>query len=149
MSTTLRRSSRAIKQVNYIGIDLDSSGKEDAYTKPIIVSDDSSEDVRPSEPALKRTRPSNSKATKSTRRTNKASNPALKAPDISGPVERLHAVSRHDPNRLLPCIPALLTWFEKQRDVRGMPWRKMYDPNLTKKERGQRAYEVLVSEVRA
>ena len=37
---------------------------------------------------------------------------------------------------------ALLDWFDSRRDERGMPWRKRFDKNRTKEERGQRAYEV-------
>jgi A/G-specific adenine glycosylase len=41
----------------------------------------------------------------------------------------------------------LLEWFESVREKRGMPWRKRYDATLTIEEKGQRAYEIWVSEV--
>ncbi|KAG8764165.1 hypothetical protein FRC11_003021 [Ceratobasidium sp. 423] len=140
-----RRSSRAVKKVNYIAIDVDASENEDAYTEPIMVADSSEEDLE-SAPASKKKRV-NSRSTKTTRGPKKTQSVIPDTPEVSGPVEESHTTSRHDPTRLLPYIPALLDWFEHQRDVRGMPWRKVYDPNLTKQERGQRAYEVLVSEI--
>jgi A/G-specific adenine glycosylase len=140
-----RRSSRVVKKVSYIAIDVDDSANEDVYDEPITVADSSEEDEELA-PASKRKRVI-SKSTKATRGPKKAKSTIINAPEVLGPVEQSHTTSRHDPTRLLPCVPALLDWFENQRDVRGMPWRKVYDPNLTKQERGQRAYEVLVSEV--
>lgn len=143
MSTTVvRRSSRAVKSVSYVAIAVESSGEEDTYAEPIIVSDGSEgeEEVV----SKKRKRVSGAKSTKPTRPRNV---PSVSTSLISGPFEEPHATSRHDPERLIPYLPALLEWFEEKRDVRGMPWRKRYDPNLSKEERAQRAYEVLVSEV--
>ncbi len=37
---------------------------------------------------------------------------------------------------------ALLKWYSSAYTARAMPWRKPYNPNLTKQERAQRAYEV-------
>ncbi|GAB1524702.1 hypothetical protein RhiTH_007856 [Rhizoctonia solani] len=141
-----RRSSRAVKKVNYIAIDIDGSEHEDVYTEPITITDSSEEEDRELAPASKRKRviSRSTKAARGPKKVKSASTDALEAP---GPVEKSHATSRHDPTRLLPYVPALLDWFENQRDVRGMPWRKVYDPNLAKQERGQRAYEVLVSEI--
>ncbi|KAF8684106.1 DNA glycosylase [Rhizoctonia solani] len=141
-----RRSSRAVKKVNYIAIDIDGSEHEDVYTEPITITDSSEEEDRELVPASKRKRviSRSTKAARGPKKVKSASTDALEAP---GPVEKSHATSRHDPTRLLPYVPALLDWFENQRDVRGMPWRKVYDPNLAKQERGQRAYEVLVSEI--
>ncbi|CAE6444660.1 unnamed protein product [Rhizoctonia solani] len=143
MSTSLRRSSRA-KKVNYVAIDVDASENDDTYSEPITVVDSSEEDVE-SAPASKKKRVNS--RTKVTRGPKKTQSVTPSIPDILGPVEQSHTISRHDPTRLLPYLPALLDWFENQRDVRGMPWRKVYDPNLAKQERGQRAYEVLVSEI--
>ncbi|CAE6470618.1 unnamed protein product [Rhizoctonia solani] len=140
-----RRSSRAVKKVNYIAIDVDASENEDTYTEPITIPDSSENDLE-SAPVFKKKRV-NSKSTKAARGPKKAPSAVSDAPEVSGPIEAPHTTSRHDSTRLLPYIPALLDWFENQRDVRGMPWRKVYDPNLTKQERGQRAYEVLVSEI--
>ena len=37
---------------------------------------------------------------------------------------------------------ALLAWYETVREIRGMPWRKPFNPKHTREERAQRAYEV-------
>lgn len=37
--------------------------------------------------------------------------------------------------------------FAVTSELRAMPWRKPFDPSLTPTERGQRAYEIWVSEV--
>ncbi|GAA6007004.1 A/G-specific adenine glycosylase [Rhodotorula paludigena] len=43
---------------------------------------------------------------------------------------------------------ALLAWFDGVKEKRGMPWRKEVDPRtLSEEERGQRGYEVWVSEI--
>lgn len=42
---------------------------------------------------------------------------------------------------------ALLQWYAGVQTSRGMPWRKPYDPLQGPEERGQRAYEVWVSEI--
>jgi A/G-specific adenine glycosylase len=38
--------------------------------------------------------------------------------------------------------PSLLDWYSGVQDVRGMPWRKPFDPTLDSDARAQRAYEV-------
>ncbi|KAJ1304821.1 hypothetical protein OPQ81_005956 [Rhizoctonia solani] len=139
-----RRSSRVVKKT-YITIDVDASEDEGNYNDPTTVTDSSEEDVELA-PASKKKRV-NSRSTKVTRGPKKTKSMIPDTPEVSGPVEKPHSISRHDPTRLLPYVPALLDWFEHQRDIRGMPWRKIYDPKLTKQERGQRAYEVLVSEI--
>ena len=144
MSTDIvRRSARAVKAVSYIAIAVESSGEEDAYSEPIVVSD-GSEGEEEKTVLKKRKRVSSAKSTKSTRQKNA---PSVSVELGSGPFEETHPTSRHDSQRLIPYLPALLEWFEEKRDVRGMPWRKRYDPSLSKEERAQRAYEVLVSEV--
>lgn len=143
MSTAaVRRSARAVKSVSYVAINVESSGEEDTYTEPIVVSDgsDGEEEVT----SKKRKRASGTRSTKATR---PKTTPSISTASASGPFEEPHATSRHDPQRLIPYLPALLEWFEEKREVRGMPWRKRYDPGLSKEERAQRAYEVLVSEV--
>ncbi|QRV94249.1 HhH-GPD superfamily base excision DNA repair protein [Ceratobasidium sp. AG-Ba] len=143
-STTVRRSTRAVKQVTYAAPAENSSDSEDEpYDHPITISDSSDAEMSPVAPRSKRQRVP--KATKSTKPA-KSSNTVVGL-DVSSSYEPHHTSSRHDPHRLLPCLPALLKWFEEKRDVRGMPWRKTYDPALTKQQRGQRAYEVLVSEI--
>lgn len=36
----------------------------------------------------------------------------------------------------------LLKWYDRVHEVRGMPWRKPFDPTLDAEGRAQRAYEV-------
>lgn len=60
---------------------------------------------------------------------------------------RPHAASHHSVKTLKTAIPKLLEWFESIREKRQMPWRKPYDPSLTLRQKGQRAYEIWVSEV--
>lgn len=38
--------------------------------------------------------------------------------------------------------PSLLDWYSGAHEVRGMPWRKPFDPSLDADARAQRAYEV-------
>lgn len=64
------------------------------------------------------------------------------------PLPRPHAPSYHSTAHLTPASRlALLSWFDTTRDARAMPWRKRFDPTLSPEELGQRAYEVLISEV--
>ncbi|EIW80749.1 DNA glycosylase [Coniophora puteana RWD-64-598 SS2] len=58
-----------------------------------------------------------------------------------------HAASLHVISSPEPLRAALLDWYNVVHDVRGMPWRKRYDPSLGAEERSQRAYEVWVSEI--
>jgi A/G-specific adenine glycosylase len=62
-------------------------------------------------------------------------------------VLRPHASSYHSTSDISRLQPDLLDWFEQVREKRGMPWRKRYDPTMTMEEKGQRAYEIWVSEV--
>jgi A/G-specific adenine glycosylase len=53
-----------------------------------------------------------------------------------------HARSRHliaSPDLMRP---SLLKWYSGAHEVRGMPWRKPFDPSLDADARSQRAYEV-------
>ncbi|KAF8609042.1 DNA glycosylase [Ceratobasidium sp. AG-I] len=143
MSTAVvRRSARPVNTVSYVAIAIESSGEEDTYSEPIIVSDGSEGEEKVT--SKKRKRVSSAKSTKPTRPKKV---PSVSTTLFSGPFEEPHATSRHDSQRLIPYLPALLEWFEEKREVRGMPWRKRYNPSLSKEERAQRAYEVLVSEI--
>ncbi|WWC89496.1 A/G-specific adenine glycosylase [Kwoniella dendrophila CBS 6074] len=62
-------------------------------------------------------------------------------------IHRDHDLEYHDVEKIAEVQEDLLSWFEDCREKRGMPWRKKYDPNLTMEEKGQRAYEIWVSEV--
>jgi hypothetical protein len=55
----------------------------------------------------------------------------------------------HDPSRHVIGVAAaenvsqaLVDWYGGVHTNRGMPWRKVYNPNSTAEEKGQRAYEV-------
>lgn len=61
---------------------------------------------------------------------------------ISGHSVSMHVISAVEPMRI-----ALLEWYDKVHDARKMPWRKKFDPSLDIEGRGQRAYEVWISEI--
>ncbi|KZO95234.1 DNA glycosylase, partial [Calocera viscosa TUFC12733] len=61
--------------------------------------------------------------------------------------EGQHPASYHSTARVAAHQKDLLNWFDTSKHVRGMPWRKEYDANLSDAERAQRAYEVWVSEI--
>ena len=54
-----------------------------------------------------------------------------------------HSSSSHTIESSVPIRLALLEWYKTVHDIRGMPWRKSYDPTQGPNERAQRAYEVL------
>lgn len=60
---------------------------------------------------------------------------------------KAHALDDATANAIQSC---LTKWFLGSddtvgvHDVRGMPWRKRYDPNLSSKEKAQRAYEARI-----
>ncbi|KAG8890402.1 hypothetical protein FRB98_008977 [Tulasnella sp. 332] len=58
-----------------------------------------------------------------------------------------HSRSSHRTDNVVPCIGALLKWFGRVKNTRGMPWRHEYDATLDDEAKAQRAYEVLVSEI--
>ena len=53
-----------------------------------------------------------------------------------------HSKSSHIIETSGPIRFALLKWYKTVHDIRGMPWRKSYDPTQGPDERAQRAYEV-------
>lgn len=53
-----------------------------------------------------------------------------------------HSKSSHIIKSSGPIRLALLEWYKAVHDIRGMPWRKSYDPTQGPDERAQRAYEV-------
>lgn len=57
---------------------------------------------------------------------------------------RPHSRSSHIIGSSGPIRLALLEWYKTVHDIRGMPWRKPYDPNKGPDERAQRAYEVRI-----
>ncbi|KAL1413596.1 hypothetical protein Q8F55_001371 [Vanrija albida] len=67
--------------------------------------------------------------------------------DLGASVHRPHGRAYHSTSDAAGAQDALLDWFEGVREARGMPWRKRYDPALSIEEKGQRAYEIWVSEV--
>lgn len=56
-----------------------------------------------------------------------------------------HGASRHRIADPAPLRCALLRWYARVHESRGMPWRKAYDPTFGPAERAQRAYEVRCS----
>ncbi|GHJ84468.1 hypothetical protein NliqN6_0870 [Naganishia liquefaciens] len=60
---------------------------------------------------------------------------------------RPHSKAYHDADRIMALQDDLLQWFETVREKRAMPWRKVYNGDLAMTEKGQRAYEIWVSEV--
>jgi len=58
-----------------------------------------------------------------------------------------HSASIHvvTTSRIDEIRESLLEWYNKVHDVRGMPWRKRYDPLLGREGRAQRAYEARIS----
>ena len=67
--------------------------------------------------------------------------------DAGNHISRPHASAYHATADIAKLIPDLLSWFEGVREKRGMPWRKRFDHSLSMEEKGQRAYEIWVSEV--
>lgn len=67
--------------------------------------------------------------------------------DACSHVHRPHGLSYHAVDNVAEMQQDLLDWFEVIREKRGMPWRKRYDPNLSMVQKGQRAYEIWVSEI--
>lgn len=67
--------------------------------------------------------------------------------DVGNYISRPHDPKYHCTGDIAKLQPNLLEWFESVREKRGMPWRKRYDPSLSMEEKGQRAYEIWVSEV--
>ncbi|KAF9510609.1 hypothetical protein BS47DRAFT_55017 [Hydnum rufescens UP504] len=59
----------------------------------------------------------------------------------------LHSIALHSAASLLLLRDHLLAWYDKVKNIRGMPWRKDYDSRLSGEAQSQRAYEVLVSEI--
>ena len=53
-----------------------------------------------------------------------------------------HSSSRHSISSPRPMRASLLEWYAGVHEVRGMPWRKPFDPSLDADARAQRAYEV-------
>ena len=53
-----------------------------------------------------------------------------------------HSSSRHSISSPRPMRASLLDWYAGVHDVRGMPWRRPFDPSLDADARAQRAYEV-------
>jgi A/G-specific adenine glycosylase len=105
---------------------------------------DPEEVVRP----IKRARLSGpSKSTSKAKARPKAEAGELDIEDAGIYISRPHTSAYHHTGDIASIQSNLLDWFEKVREKRGMPWRKRYDPSLSMEEKGQRAYEIWVSEV--
>ncbi|WVQ77201.1 A/G-specific adenine glycosylase [Cryptococcus sp. DSM 104548] len=79
--------------------------------------------------------------------TKKAAGDVVDIEDVVNAIPRRHGMEYHDVHDVLGGQQDLLDWFEGVREKRGMPWRKRYDHGLSMEEKGQRAYEIWVSEV--
>ena len=93
-------------------------------------------------PKSKRT----SKARKTTHQTRQIApkeftNQAMPSGSATTPshTSSIHIVATSDVGEIRE---SLLEWYDKVHDVRGMPWRKRYNPSLGREDRAQRAYEV-------
>nr|KIR50140.1 A/G-specific adenine glycosylase [Cryptococcus bacillisporus CA1280] len=64
--------------------------------------------------------------------------------DLGSTISRRHGMEYHSVDKIVDGKESLLSWFERVREKRGMPWRKKYDPSLSIEEKGQRAYEVSI-----
>nr|KIR87566.1 hypothetical protein I308_01588 [Cryptococcus tetragattii IND107] len=64
--------------------------------------------------------------------------------DLGITISRRHGMEYHSVDKIVDGKESLLSWFERVREKRGMPWRKEYDPSLSIEEKGQRAYEVSI-----
>ena len=54
----------------------------------------------------------------------------------------MHPSSLHRINDAASLRVPLLKWYDTVHEIRGMPWRKPFDPTLNAEGRAQRAYEV-------
>ncbi|KIR55896.1 A/G-specific adenine glycosylase [Cryptococcus gattii Ru294] len=64
--------------------------------------------------------------------------------NLGSTISRRHGMEYHSVGKIVDGKESLLSWFERVREKRGMPWRKKYDPSLSVEEKGQRAYEVSI-----
>lgn len=87
------------------------------------------------------------KATQKTRKTRKKDHENDGSTAVNSISESGHSVSMHVISAVEPMRIALLEWYDKVHDARKMPWRKKFDPSLDVEGRGQRAYEVWISEI--
>ncbi|KAI6148321.1 DNA glycosylase [Pisolithus tinctorius] len=93
--------------------------------------------------------PTRRKAPKSTRKTRTSFQPPKIAENDASSTAPTHSISTHvvAGSEIDEVRMSLLEWYDKVHDVRGMPWRKRYDPSLGGGGRAQRAYEVWISEI--
>ena len=123
-----RAFSRMPKRGSSIFVDSDS---ESCYDAEIV--DSYSDD------ASKKKLSSKSRSKKRLRKIHASSSPVTNEISIGS---LLHSKSSHIIESSGPIRLALLEWYKTVHDIRGMPWRKSYDPSQGPDERAQRAYEV-------
>ncbi|KAH9941170.1 DNA glycosylase [Epithele typhae] len=90
-----------------------------------------------------------SRSTKGAARTLKKKGKGGKSGDASN-AQRFactHPASLHVLDRPVALREALLDWYEGVHAMRGMPWRKPFNPQWDGEQKAQRAYEVWVSEI--
>jgi A/G-specific adenine glycosylase len=101
-----------------------------------------------SEPELELARPvKRARLSEPKRKSVKPTKDIVDIEDVGIHVARPHSAAYHVVDNIVNLQSNLLSWFEQVRERRGMPWRKRYDSNSTMDEKGQRAYEIWVSEV--
>ncbi|KAL7421720.1 hypothetical protein Q5752_003491 [Cryptotrichosporon argae] len=114
----------------------------------VIVLSDSESDAYDSEPDEKPKRKAGVKRKRvPAKATNVDAAGVAEIEDAGMHIRRPHGSTYHAVETLAKLQNELLAWFEGVRERRGMPWRKRYDPSLSMEEKGQRAYEIWVSEV--
>ena len=108
------------------------SDSESSYEADVVntYSDDASK---------KKTSSSKSRRKKKIQKVHASSSSVTHEINIGSPP---HSKSSHIIESSGPIRLALLEWYKTVHDIRGMPWRKSYDPTQGPDERAQRAYEV-------
>ena len=94
-----------------------------------------------SDGASKKKTSSNLRSNKRIRKVHASSSSVTHEISIDSPP---HSRSSHIIESSGPIRLALLEWYKTVHDIRGMPWRKSYDPTQRPDERAQRAYEVAI-----
>ncbi|KZT28096.1 DNA glycosylase [Neolentinus lepideus HHB14362 ss-1] len=111
---------------------------------------DGESDVYQPEPTKKVQRCKTVKRAKGKARKRKGSENDDTDEEVTGVINanrRPHAVTLHEVVQAKSIRVALLQWYDKIHELRGMPWRKVYNPEFGPAERAQRAYEVWISEI--
>lgn len=116
--------------------------------------EDSASDFEPSasikRPVVSSRRKRRSTTAAAATRKSRSSTGELLRAEASTSTSDTYATPPHSPSRHLisspePMRASLLGWYAGVHEVRGMPWRKPFDPSLDADARAQRAYEVRIA----